>query len=98
MESIWATIKKEIRHIWGPWEQLTRSQIRTILFEYIEVFYNRHATKPGSTTAPPPRPTLPLQPLDHRNPCPGTWVNSTASSSSRATTRRARSSEREPSR
>ena len=41
MESTWATIKKEIRHIWGPWEQLTRSQLRTILFEYIEVFYNR---------------------------------------------------------
>lgn len=41
MESTWATLKKEIRHIWGPWEQLTRSQLRTILFEYIEVFYNR---------------------------------------------------------
>ncbi|MGQ0823776.1 MAG: IS3 family transposase [Actinomycetota bacterium] len=41
MESTWATIKKEIRHIWGPWEQLTRSQLRTILFEYIEAFYNR---------------------------------------------------------
>jgi putative transposase len=41
MESTWAAIKREIRHIWGPWEQLTRSQLRTILFEYIEVFYNR---------------------------------------------------------
>lgn len=41
MESTWATLKKEIRHIWGPWEKLTRSQLRTILFEYIEVFYNR---------------------------------------------------------
>lgn len=41
MESTWATIKKEIRHIWGPWEQLTRSQLRTVLFEYVEVFYNR---------------------------------------------------------
>jgi transposase InsO family protein len=41
MESTWATLKKEIRHIWGPWEQLTRSQLRTILFEYIEAFYNR---------------------------------------------------------
>ena len=29
------------RHIWGPWDQLIRSQLRTILFEYIEVFYNR---------------------------------------------------------
>lgn len=41
MESTWATLKKEIRHIWGPWEQLTRSQLRTVLFEYIEAFYNR---------------------------------------------------------
>jgi hypothetical protein len=36
-----ATIKKEIRHIGGPWEQLTRSQLRTIVFGYIEAFYNR---------------------------------------------------------
>ena len=41
MESTWATLKKEIRHIWGPWEQLARSQLRTVLFEYIEAFYNR---------------------------------------------------------
>jgi putative transposase len=52
MESNWATIKKEIRHIWGPWEQLTRSQLRTILFEYIEVFYNRerHQARLGHRT------------------------------------------------
>lgn len=24
MESTWGTFKKELRHIWGPWEQLTR--------------------------------------------------------------------------
>ena len=41
MESFWATLKKEVRHIWGPFEQLTRSQLRTILFDYIETFYNR---------------------------------------------------------
>jgi transposase InsO family protein len=52
MESTWATLKKEIRHIWGPWEQLTRSQLRTILFEYIEVFYNRqrHQARLGHRT------------------------------------------------
>jgi putative transposase len=52
MESTWATIKKEIRHIWGPWEQLTRSQLRTILFEYIEAFYNRqrHQARLGHRT------------------------------------------------
>lgn len=41
MESTWATLKREIRHLCGPWEQLTRSQLRTILFGYIETFYNR---------------------------------------------------------
>src|SRR5690606_12001643 len=38
METFWATLKREIRHIWGPWETLTRSELRTILFDYIEVF------------------------------------------------------------
>ena len=45
MESTWAAIKRDIRHVWGPREQLTRSQLRTILFEYIEVFYN--GPRPG---------------------------------------------------
>jgi putative transposase len=52
MESTWAAIKRDIRHIWGPWEDLTRSQLRTILFEYIEVFYNRqrHQARLGHRT------------------------------------------------
>lgn len=52
MESTWAAIKREIAHIWGPWEPLTRSQLRTILFEYIEVFYNRqrHQARLGHRT------------------------------------------------
>jgi transposase InsO family protein len=41
MEAFWATLKKEVRHIWGPVEHFTRSELRTILFDYIEVFYNR---------------------------------------------------------
>lgn len=41
MEAFWATLKKELRHIHGPLEQFTRSQLRTLLFDYIEVFYNR---------------------------------------------------------
>ncbi len=41
MEAFWATAKKEIRHIWGPIETFTRSEMRTILFDYIETFYNR---------------------------------------------------------
>lgn len=68
MESTWAAIKREIRHIWGPWEQLTRSQLRTILFEYIEVFYNRERHQARSGTAHPPRPTLPRQQHDSQQP------------------------------
>jgi len=41
MKAFWATLKKEVRHIWGPFDQVTRSQLRTILFDYIEIFYNR---------------------------------------------------------
>lgn len=53
METFWATLKREIRHIWGPWGTLTRSELRTILFDYIEVFYNRQRHQTG---------------LDHRTP------------------------------
>jgi len=41
MEAFWATLKKEIDHIWGPVDRFTRSELRTILFDYIEVFYDR---------------------------------------------------------
>jgi len=41
MESAWATLKRDLRHIHGAWEHLTRSELRAILFDYIEVFYNR---------------------------------------------------------
>ena len=41
MESTWAALKREIRHIHGDWSGLTRSELRTILFDYIETFYNR---------------------------------------------------------
>jgi putative transposase len=52
MESFWATAKREIRHVWGPWEDITRSELRTILFDYIEVFYNRsrHQQRLGDRT------------------------------------------------
>jgi hypothetical protein len=53
MKTFWATAKKEIDHIWGPVRNFTRSQLRTILFDYIEVFYNRQRHQ---------------QALDHRTP------------------------------
>jgi hypothetical protein len=33
-----ATIKRDIH---GPWEDISRSQLRTILFDCIETFYDR---------------------------------------------------------
>lgn len=47
IESIWSVIKREIRVTVGPWEELTRSQLRTALFDYIEVFYNRQRHQAG---------------------------------------------------
>ncbi len=41
IEAFWATLKREIRHLHGDWSVLTRSQLRTVLFDYIETFYNR---------------------------------------------------------
>jgi transposase InsO family protein len=47
-----AAIKRDLLHIHGPFEQFTRSQMRTILFDYIEVFYNRerHQARLGHRT------------------------------------------------
>ena len=52
MESTWATVKKEIRHIHGDWGTMTRSQLRTVVFDYIETFYNRqrHQARLGHQT------------------------------------------------
>ena len=47
VEAFWATLKKELRHLWGPLEDFTRSEMRTILFDYIEVFYNRQRHQVG---------------------------------------------------
>ena len=47
MEATWATLKREIRDIHGDWETMTRSQLRTVLFDYIETFYNRRRHQAG---------------------------------------------------
>lgn len=53
MESTWAALKRETRHLHGDWTRVTRSELRTILFDYIETFYNRSRHQAG---------------LDHRTP------------------------------
>ena len=52
MESFWATAKREIEFLHGPVRHRARSQPRTIIFEYVEVFYNRerHQTILGHET------------------------------------------------
>jgi transposase InsO family protein len=47
MEAVWATIKREIRHLHGDWTRFTRSELRTILIDYIETFYNRARHQAG---------------------------------------------------
>ncbi len=41
METFWATLKREVAWIHGTIHFATRAELRSILFEYIEVFYNR---------------------------------------------------------
>ena len=47
MESVWASGKREVRHLHGDWRHITRSELRTILFDYIETFYNRARHQAG---------------------------------------------------
>ena len=47
MESTWATIKRDVLAIHGDWKHITRSELRTILFDYIETFYNRQRHQAG---------------------------------------------------
>ena len=47
IESVWSVVKREIRVMYGPWEGMTRSRLRSVLFDYIEVFYNRERHQAG---------------------------------------------------
>ncbi|MGI9613828.1 MAG: transposase [Acidimicrobiales bacterium] len=47
IESIWSVIKREIRATVAPREELTRSQLRTALFDYIEIFCHRQRHQAG---------------------------------------------------
>lgn len=53
MEGVWSRLKTEIIDIHDrPLEAFTRSELRTVLFDYIEVFYNRqrHQARLGHRT------------------------------------------------
>jgi len=47
METFWATLKREVAWIHGSIFFRTRTELRHILFEYIEVFYNRERCQQG---------------------------------------------------
>jgi putative transposase len=47
METFWATLKREIAWIHGSIYFSTRAELRSVLFEYIEVFYNRERAQSG---------------------------------------------------
>ena len=52
MEGFWATMKKELRWIHGDTWFQTRAELRAVIFDYIEVFYNRerHQAALGHST------------------------------------------------
>jgi transposase InsO family protein len=47
METFWATLKRELSWIHGPLIYMSRSRLRSVLFDYIEIFYNRERAQAG---------------------------------------------------
>ena len=68
MESTWATIKKEIRHIHGHWSDAPAPSSARSCSTTSRSSTTGHATKPASATAPQPRPTLPPKQPDSQQP------------------------------
>lgn len=53
MESFWATLKRELLHIYGIATWPTRAALKTAIFDYIEVFYNRQRNQERLGHLPP---------------------------------------------
>ncbi|MFP5224795.1 MAG: IS3 family transposase [Actinomycetota bacterium] len=77
-ESMFSTIKGELEHIHAISIWPDHASLRSALFDYIEIFYNRpdirpdpDATPPQESTSPPPSHELPCR---HRTPCPASGV------------------------
>lgn len=47
METFWATLKRELNWIHGPLVYMNRARLRSALFDYIEIFYNRERAQAG---------------------------------------------------
>jgi transposase-like protein len=68
MEPVWATIKTEIQHIWGPIDQRPDPRCAPSCSTTSRPSTTAGDTKPASTTAPPPRPTQPPWQADPPKP------------------------------
>jgi len=47
METFWATLKRELSWICGPLIYMNRARLRSVLFDNIEIFYNRERSQAG---------------------------------------------------
>ncbi|MBF6558488.1 MAG: IS3 family transposase [Acidimicrobiales bacterium] len=47
METFWAALKRELSWMHGPLIYMSRSRLRSALFDYIEIFYNRERAQAG---------------------------------------------------
>jgi transposase InsO family protein len=47
METFWAALKRELSWMHGPLIYMTRARLCTVLFDYIEIFYNRERAQSG---------------------------------------------------
>jgi putative transposase len=52
METFWATLKRELSWIHGPLIYMSRSRLRSVLFDYIEILQPRAG--PSRTRSPQP--------------------------------------------
>ncbi len=79
MGTFWAPLKNEVRHIWGPIDQRTRSEMRTNLFDYIETFYVRTRHQAGLDHRSSAKVCASAMAGEPPSPCPPDRVTSTAS-------------------
>jgi len=85
MEAFWATLKREITWITGIETFDTRHDLRTAIFDYIEVFYNRQRHQAGLGHLTPNEYEQRISCLPNRGNSRGTdwWAGSRSSQTER---------------
>jgi transposase InsO family protein len=76
METFWATLKRELVWTTGITRFETRAQLRTALFDYIEIFYNRERHQAAPRPPQSCRIRRSFGGLVSTNACPRKRVNS----------------------